>query len=70
MSALRFDRLEGAVAVLSNTDAPLNRMSLDYVAELNDAIDEIAADESIRAFVITADGLTDAAEKIVAAVKA
>jgi len=57
MSALRFDRLDGAVAVLSNTDAPLNRMSLDYVAELSDAIDAIAADDSIRAFVITANGL-------------
>ena len=49
-------RREGAVAVLSNNDAPLNRMSLDYMDRLEEAIEEIRADDSVRAIVVTAEG--------------
>ena len=47
------------VAVLSNNDDPLNRMSLEWVAAMSETIDDIAADDSIRAFVITAEGTTN-----------
>ncbi len=55
--ALRVDRPSDGVAVISNTDAPLNRMTLAYVERLSEVVDEIAGDDTIRAFVITADGL-------------
>ncbi len=55
--ALRVDRPGDGIAVVSNTDAPLNRMTLAFVEQLSDVVDDIAADDSIRAFVITADGL-------------
>ena len=54
---LRYEKLDGGIAIVTNTDAPLNRMSLAYVERLGEVIDDIARDEDIRAFVITADGL-------------
>lgn len=53
---LLFERLDDGVAVVSTNDDPLNRMTLECVDMLSDVIDEIAADDSIRAFVITAEG--------------
>lgn len=50
---------ESGIAVISTNDDPLNRMSLEYIDELEVAIEDIAQDDSIRAFVITADGLTN-----------
>ncbi|OSC39435.1 enoyl-CoA hydratase/isomerase family protein [Mycobacterium decipiens] len=55
--SLRYEKFDGGVAVVTNTDAPLNRMSLAYVERLSAVIDDIAADDQVRAFVITADGL-------------
>jgi len=52
-----FEKRESGIAIISNRDDPLNRMSLEYINRLEDAVEDIAADDSIRAFVITADGL-------------
>lgn len=48
---------DDAVAVISVNDAPHNRMSLDFVDQLEARVNEIAEDDSIRAVVITAEGL-------------
>jgi len=56
---LLFTRRDDGVAVISTNDDPLNRMTLDYVARLSEIVDDIAADPSIRAFVITAEGDTN-----------
>ncbi len=46
-----------AVAILSINDAPRNRLSMEVVDALEVALEEIAADDRVRALVITADGL-------------
>ena len=46
----------GAVVVLSNNDAPINRMTLAYMDQLEAAVEDVAADKSVRALVITAEG--------------
>ena len=56
---LLFEKRPDGVAVISTTDDPLNRMTLEYVDRLADVIDEIATDDAIRAFVITAEGTTN-----------
>lgn len=48
---------EGAVAIICVNDAPLNRMTLDFVDQLEKIVAEIAVDEGIRAVVISAEGL-------------
>lgn len=55
--SLRYEKLDGGIAVVTNTDVPLNRMSLAYIDRLSEVVDDIAADGEVRAFVITADGL-------------
>jgi enoyl-CoA hydratase len=47
---------DDGVAIISTNDDPLNRMSVTYIDLLEDVIDDIAADDSVRAFVITAEG--------------
>ena len=54
--ALLFE-VNSAVAVLTINDAPYNRMSLEFMDELEMRVAEIAADQKIRAVVLTADGL-------------
>ncbi len=54
--ALLFSR-EDAVAIISVNDAPRNRMTLDFVDELQSLVAQIAADDGIRAVVLTAEGL-------------
>jgi enoyl-CoA hydratase len=54
-----FEKRDTAIAIISTNDDPLNRMSLEYIDQLEDAIEEIANDDDIRAFVITADGLSN-----------
>lgn len=54
-SALLVER-DGGVATLTINDAPRNRMSLDYMDELEAAVEELAADSSIRALVFTGAG--------------
>ena len=50
---------DDGVAIVSTNDDPLNRMTLGYVTMFGDVVDDIAADPSIRAFVITAEGTTN-----------
>jgi len=56
---LLITRPADGVVVLSNNDDPLNRMSLEWVAAMSTAIDEAAADDTVRAVVITAEGITN-----------
>jgi len=49
--------LDDAVAIISINDAPHNRMTLDFVDELESLVTDIADDDGIRAVVITAEGL-------------
>lgn len=53
--SLLVERL-GHVVVLQNNDAPRNRMSFEYMDQLERAIIEIRADSDVRAVVITAAG--------------
>ena len=53
--ALNFER-RGAVAVVSIDDAPLNRMSLAFMDALEERVAELAADDGVRAVVLTAAG--------------
>ncbi|WP_421844402.1 enoyl-CoA hydratase/isomerase family protein [Mycobacterium sp.] len=55
--SLRYEKLDGGVAIVTNLDAPLNRMSLAYIERLSEVVEDIAGDPTIRAFVITAEGL-------------
>ena len=45
------------VAIISINDAPYNRMTLEFMNELEVLVREIAEDDAIRAVVITAEGL-------------
>ena len=49
--------VDNAVAIIAVNDAPYNRMTLDFVDHLETLVADIAADDSIRAVVITAEGL-------------
>lgn len=46
----------GAVTILTNDDAPYNRMSLGFMDELEKLVASIAQDDSVRAVVITGAG--------------
>lgn len=48
---------QSAVAILSINDAPYNRMSLEFMDALEQCVTKIAADDTIRAVVLTAKGL-------------
>lgn len=48
---------DSAVAILSINDAPYNRMSLEFIDALEQQVTRIEADTSIRAVVLTAEGL-------------
>lgn len=45
-----------AVAIISINDAPWNRMTLEFIDRLESLVEEIAADKSIRAVVLTSEG--------------
>ena len=47
---------DGAVKVLSINDDPINRMSLEFMDELEREVEDIASDKDVRAVVITAEG--------------
>ncbi len=59
MSSLRYDRRDDGVAVVSIDDDPLNRMSLAFIDELEEVVADIASDDDVRSFVITAEGTTN-----------
>ena len=48
---------QDAVAIISINDAPYNRMPLDFIDQLEERVTEIAADDTLRAVVLTAEGL-------------
>lgn len=48
---------QDAVAIISINDAPYNRMSLSFIDQLEKQVAAIAADNSIRAVVLTGEGL-------------
>lgn len=47
---------DGAVATISINDAPWNRMSMEFMNDLEALVDELAGDKSVRAVVITGEG--------------
>ncbi len=47
---------DGAVATILINDPPQNRMSLEFMDELERRVDELAADESVRAIVLRGAG--------------
>ncbi len=47
---------EGAVTTITINDAPWNRMGMDFMDELEKLVDELGADPSVRAVVITGAG--------------
>ena len=49
--------IDDAVAIITINDAPYNRMSLDFMDTLEEIVSQIEKDNSIRAVVLTADGL-------------
>jgi len=54
--ALKFE-IVNHVATLSNNDAPYNRMTLEYMDELEALIPELGNNTDVRALVFTAEGL-------------
>jgi enoyl-CoA hydratase len=50
---------DDGVAIISTNDDPLNRMSVAYIDLLEEVVDDIAADDAVRALVITAEGTTN-----------
>ena len=57
MSEILLYETKEAVAILTINDAPYNRMSLDFMDQLEDMVNKISVDTSIRAVVLTASGL-------------
>lgn len=53
---LLFEKRDTGIAIISTNDDPLNRMTLAYVEMLESVIEDIASDDAVRAFVITAQG--------------
>ena len=49
--------IDDAVAIITINDAPYNRMSLDFMDNLEEIVSQIKKDNSIRAVVLTAAGL-------------
>lgn len=50
-------RRDDAVAIISINDAPYNRMTLEFMDVLEERVDAISNDDSIRAVVLTSEGL-------------
>ena len=47
---------DGRVLTIVNEDPPINRMSLEYIDEVEELLAGLSADDSVRALVFTADG--------------
>ena len=56
MSDALLTDLDGGVLTLTNNDAPRNRMTFEYMDALEEAINDAAADRSVRAILFTAAG--------------
>lgn len=48
--------LDGGVLTLTNNDAPINRMTLEYMDAVEEAVNQAATDPAVRALVFTAAG--------------
>jgi enoyl-CoA hydratase len=48
--------IEYNVATITNNDAPYNRMTLEYMDALEEALPELGADDNVRALIFTAAG--------------
>ena len=48
--------IENNVATITNNDAPYNRMTLEYMDALEEALPELCADDNVRALIFTAAG--------------
>ena len=48
--------IENNVATITNNDAPYNRMTLEYMDALEEALPELGADDNLRALIFTAAG--------------
>ena len=48
--------IENNVATITNNDAPYNRMTLEYMDALDEALPELGADDNVRALIFTAAG--------------
>ena len=48
---------QDAVAIVSINDAPYNRMTLEFIDTLEGLVEELAEDNSVRAVVLTGEGL-------------
>ena len=57
MSEILLYETKEATAILTINDAPYNRMSLDFMDQLENMVNKISVDSSIRAVVLTASGL-------------
>lgn len=57
MSAPFLLERQDAVAIISINDAPYNRMTLDFIDQLEALVAEIDTDDGIRAVVLTGEGL-------------
>tara|TARA_B100000900_G_scaffold133138_1_gene112731 strand:- start:307 stop:1089 length:783 start_codon:yes stop_codon:yes gene_type:complete len=55
-NSLKYEK-DNAVAILTINDFPYNRMSLNFMDALEERVIKIAEDDSIRAVVLTAEGL-------------
>ncbi len=47
---------DGGVLTLTNNDAPINRMTLEYMDAIEETVNEAATDKSVRVLVFTASG--------------
>lgn len=47
---------DGGVAVVINNDAPINRVSLEYIDALEGLVGELGDDRDVRVVVFTAEG--------------
>lgn len=47
---------DGPVAIITNNDAPINRMTLEFIDELERVISQLAQDSSVRAVIIRGAG--------------
>jgi len=52
---MRIERREG-VLTITNTDAPMNRMTFEYIDEIESLLDDVRTDDTVRVLVFTADG--------------
>ena len=48
--------IDNNVATITNNDAPFNRMTLEYMDALEEALPELGADDNVRALIFTAAG--------------